>query len=102
MIRIVMPPIVYDVHEVLDMTRTDAARLAIFLTFSALVPALGQSQTAPQDVKPGSITYEDIPYPYPVSYLPLTLYGQDVPMASMDVPPAGAPNRLPIVVFHGI
>lgn len=54
------------------------------------------------DVKPGSITYEDIPYPYPVSYMPLTLYGQDVRMAYMDVPPAGAPNGRTVVLFHGM
>jgi pimeloyl-ACP methyl ester carboxylesterase len=57
---------------------------------------------APADVKPGSITYDDIPYPYPVSYLPLTLYGQDVRMAYMDVPPAGAPNGRTVVLFHGM
>src|SRR5262245_59606186 len=53
--------------------------------------ALGQqpSPKAPKDVQPGSITYEEVEYPYPVSYLPLTLYGQDVRMAYMDVPPAG-------------
>ena len=50
---------------------------------------------APADVKPGSITYEDIAYPYPVSYLPLTLYGQDVRMAYMDVPPAGRRTGAP-------
>jgi len=40
-----------------------------------------QTHTAPADIKPGSITYEDIAYPYPVRFLPLTLYGQDVRMA---------------------
>ena len=54
------------------------------------------------DVKPGSITYEDIPYPYPVSYMPLTLYGQDLRMAYMDVPPAGAPNGRTVVLLHGM
>ena len=57
---------------------------------------------APTDVKPGSITYDEIPYPYPVSYLPLTLYGQDVRMAYMDVPPAGAPNGRVVVLFDGM
>src|ERR1041384_3066428 len=36
---------------------------------------------APADVKPGSITYEDVAYPHPVQFLPLTLYGQDVKLA---------------------
>ena len=64
---------------------------------------------APTDVTPGSITYEDVEYPYPVSYLPLTLYGQDVRMAYMDVPPAGSPRLDPqsrngrvVVLFHGM
>jgi pimeloyl-ACP methyl ester carboxylesterase len=57
---------------------------------------------APADVKPGSITYEDVPYPYPVMYRPLTLYGQDVRMAYMDVPPAGQPNGRTVVLLHGM
>jgi pimeloyl-ACP methyl ester carboxylesterase len=57
---------------------------------------------APTDVKPGSITYEDVPYPYPVSFLPLTVYGQDVRMAYMDVPPEGQPNGRTVVLFHGM
>lgn len=57
---------------------------------------------APTDVKPGSITYEGIAYPYPVSTLPLTLYGQDVRMAYMDVPPAGTPNGRTVVLLHGM
>jgi pimeloyl-ACP methyl ester carboxylesterase len=57
---------------------------------------------APTDVKPGSITYEDVEYPYPVHYMPLTLYGQDVRMAYMDVPPEGTPNGRNVVLFHGM
>ena len=53
------------------------------------------------DVKPGSITCEECPYPYPSSYLPLTLYGQDVRMAFMDVAPAAASNGHTVVIFHG-
>src|SRR5262249_19771592 len=57
---------------------------------------------APADVQPGSITYEEIAYPYPVHYLPLTLYGQDVRMAYMDVPASGTPNGRTVVLFHGM
>jgi pimeloyl-ACP methyl ester carboxylesterase len=63
--------------------------------------ALAQ-QKAPADVKPASITYEEVAYPYPVEYLPLTMYGQDVRLAYMDVPPAGAPNGRTAVLFHGM
>jgi pimeloyl-ACP methyl ester carboxylesterase len=64
--------------------------------------AQAQTPPTPTDVKPGSITMEDVPYPYPVSYLPMTLYGQDVRMAYMDVPPDGQPNRRTVVLFHGM
>ncbi len=55
----------------------------------------------PTDVVPGSITCEDVPYPYPVSSLPLTLYGQDVRMAFMNVAPIGQANGHTVVLFHG-
>jgi pimeloyl-ACP methyl ester carboxylesterase len=77
------------------------------LACCAAVRVLAQgSQTAmvhaPTDIQPGSITYEEIPYPYPVHLLPLTLYGQDVRMAYMDVPPSGQPNGRTAMLFHGM
>jgi pimeloyl-ACP methyl ester carboxylesterase len=75
--------------------------LSIFL----LLPAYAQREDlpkAPLDVKPGSITYEEVVYPYPVAYLSLTMYGQDVRMAYMDVAPAGAPNGRTAILFHGM
>ena len=73
------------------------------LAFAA-VPAFPQGPTvkAPTDVMPGSITYEEIPYPYPVHYMPMTVYGQDVRMAYMDVAPAATPNGKTIILFHGM
>ena len=80
-------------------------RRAVIATAVAAIAA-AQSQAplpkAPTDVKPGSITYDEVPYPYPVSYLPLTMYGQDVRMAYMDIPPAGQPNGRVVVLFHGM
>ena len=68
--------------------------------------AVGYAQEAapkaPTDIKPGSITYEEIEYPYPVAYLPLAVYGQDVRMAYMDVPPEGQPNGRTVMMFHGM
>ena len=61
----------------------------------------GQDMPVPSDVKPGSITCEECPYPYPSSYLPLTLYGQDVRMAYMDVTPQGQANGHTVVLLHG-
>ena len=80
-----------------------ATRVCLILSFCAVV-ALAQPdpQKAPADVQPGSITYEDVAYPYPVHYLPLTMYGQDVRMAYMDVAPQGAPNGRTVVLFHGM
>jgi pimeloyl-ACP methyl ester carboxylesterase len=80
--------------------------LALVLSMLAVQPSGAAQQTptpvpTPTDVKPGSITSEDVPYPYPSSYLPLTLYGQDVRIAYMDVAPAGAPNGHTVVLLHG-
>src|SRR5215813_11547168 len=75
----------------------------LFLCFvSALCVQQETLPKAPTDVKPGSITYEEVEYPYPVSYLPLTLYGQDVRMAYMDVAPLGTPNGRTVVLLHGM
>jgi pimeloyl-ACP methyl ester carboxylesterase len=84
--------------EVVSMTRLYAALLLV-------LPALAQAQDspkAPSDVQPGSITYDGVAYPHPVMYLPLTMYGQDVRMAYMDVPPTGAPNGRTAILFHGM
>jgi pimeloyl-ACP methyl ester carboxylesterase len=61
-----------------------------------------EAPKAPTDVKPGSITYEEVAYPYPVQYLSLTLYGQDVRLAYMDVPPAATANGRTVILFHGM
>lgn len=66
-----------------------------------LQSAAGSTAPAPADAKPGSINCEECPYPYPSSYLPLTLYGQDVRIAYMDVAPQGAPNGHTVVLLHG-
>ena len=66
-----------------------------------ILPSVGAAQTASTDVKPGSINCEDVPYPYPTSYLPLTLYGQEVRIAFMDVAPLGTPNGHTVVLLHG-
>jgi pimeloyl-ACP methyl ester carboxylesterase len=77
--------------------------LPVLLLSSVLSAQSGQAlPKAAVDVAPGSITYEEIAYPYPVAYLPLTLYGQDVRMAYMDIPPAGAVNGRIVVLLHGM
>ena len=56
---------------------------------------------APADVRPGSINCEECPYPYPSTYLPITLYGNDLRIAFMDVAPSGTPNGHTVVLLHG-
>ena len=50
---------------------------------------------------PLSINLEEIVYPHPVSFMNLKLYGQDVRIAYMDVPPVGTPNGQTVVLLHG-
>ena len=87
--------------------RAKAAQESAAKTLAAERAKAGQRSAAPAtaptptDVRPGSITGEDVPYPHPVSYLPLTLYGQNTRMAYMDVAPLGTPNGHTVVLLHG-
>ena len=54
-----------------------------------------------QDMQPLSISMEGYDYPYPVTYLPLTIEGQDLRMAYMDVAPEGSGNGRTVVLLHG-
>src|SRR5579863_9061971 len=47
------------------------------------------------------IALEGFPYPDPVHFLPLTLEGEDLRLAYMDVAPPGAPTGRTIVLLHG-
>jgi pimeloyl-ACP methyl ester carboxylesterase len=92
------------------LARAAIVSLALWSGAAGVATAQGPGQglvtipppPTPTDVKPGSITLEDVPYPYPVQYLSFTTYGQDVRMAYMDVPPAGTPNGRTVVLFHGM
>src|SRR5436190_12371223 len=55
----------------------------------------------PTDVKPGSITCDECPYPYPSKYLDISVYSQDVRIAYMDVAPQGAANGHTVLLLHG-
>lgn len=76
----------------------------------ALVAAPGTSQEwptnppqqAPADWGPVSINLEEIPYPYPVRYLNLNRFGEDMRLAYMDVAPTGTPNGRTAVILHGM
>ena len=78
---------------------------ACWLLLASAILTFGQGEDArkaPTDIQARSITYEDVPYPYPVHYFPLTMYGQDVRMAYMDVAPASQANGRIVVLFHGM
>ena len=47
---------------------------------------------APEQWGSVSANFEEIPYPYPVQFLSLKRYGQDMRMAYMDVAPTGRSN----------
>jgi pimeloyl-ACP methyl ester carboxylesterase len=94
-----------------DTMKHAATQRSLVLTFTLATLASGglAAQSGPgeqpewptPDVAPISITCEECPYPYPSEYLPLTLYGQDVRMAYMDVAPTGTPNGHTVVLLHG-
>lgn len=90
-------------------TRVAKTFLAFVLTASFASSALGQGgrpaipiPKPPADAKAVSISLEDLPPTYPVQYLAMTLYGQDVRMAYMDVMPMGAASGQTIVLMHGL
>lgn len=47
------------------------------------------------------IGLEGYEYPYNVKFLPLTIEGQDLRMANMDVSPDIEPNDKTVVLLHG-
>ncbi len=85
------------------MKNTSLLTVSLLALTAGSVVAQGRQQPnwPTPDVAPVSITCEECPYPYPSKYLPLTLYGQDVRMAYMDVSPRGTPNGRTVVIFHG-
>ncbi len=55
----------------------------------------------PTDVRPGSITCDECPYPHPSKYLDISVYGQDVRIAYMDVAPLSTANGRTVLLLHG-
>jgi pimeloyl-ACP methyl ester carboxylesterase len=78
--------------------------LALLLTLAAAGPAVAQSEPPaepPAEWGVTAIDHSNVPYPYPVEYLDVEVYGQPLRMAYMDVAPAGTPNGQAVVLFHG-
>jgi pimeloyl-ACP methyl ester carboxylesterase len=79
--------------------------LATLLT-AGLTPSVYAQENAPPAQPPAewgpiSINLEEIEYPYPVDYLNLRVYGENVRIAYMDVAPVGPPNGQTVVLLHG-
>ena len=73
---------------------TSAMALVLILF---LVPSPGKAS----ELAPLSITMEGYDYPYKVHFLPLTIGGQDLRMAYMDVPLEGTGNGKAVLLLHG-
>ncbi len=57
---------------------------------------------APADWGAVSANFEEIPYPYPVQFLELNRFGQNMRMAYMDVAPTGRSNGQTVFWQHGM
>jgi pimeloyl-ACP methyl ester carboxylesterase len=77
----------------------------LFLGYGTAAVAQGRAVLppvpTPTDIKPGSITCDECPYPYSSSYLNISVYSQDVRISYMDVAPQGTPNGHSVLVLHG-
>ena len=87
-------------------TRFPSLTLALLLIHGAARLAAQEGSVlppapTPTDVKPGSITCDECPYPYPSKYLDIRVYSQDVRISYMDVAPQGAANGHSVVLLHG-
>ena len=82
--------------------------LSAFLLSVASMPTLAQTDwpevpptEAPAHWGAVSANFEEIPYPYPVHFLELNRFQQDIRMAYMDVPPSGRENGQTVFIQHG-
>src|SRR5271166_5910537 len=77
-------------------------RRAFAFYFAAAVALCFAAIAAPEArAEAMGIALEGFPYPYPVHFLPLTLEGEDLRLAYMDVAPLGLPNGRTAVLLHG-
>ena len=88
------------------MSRTVTLFRTLLLVGCGLALAAGlqaqERRQAPEHLTATSINLEDVPYPHPVQFLDLQLYGNDIRMAYMDARPTGSPNGRTVVLLHGM
>ncbi len=92
-----------DRHSVSRSLR--ALALAAVLSAAGMAGLSAQAEPPsepPADWGPTALTYENVPYPHPVEFLEVNLYGQDLRMAYMEVTPVGPANGQTVVLFHGM
>ena len=84
---------------------TTALALVLFIA-SAVTLAEDWPKTPPAeppaDWGPVSANFEEIPYPYPVHFLRLNRFQQDMLMAYMDIAPSGSANGQTVLIQHGM
>ena len=88
------------------LTRFSSLTLALLLVHGAARLAAQEGSIlppapTPTDVKPGSITCDECPYPYPSKYLDISVYSQEVRIAYMDVAAQGTANGRTVLLLHG-
>jgi pimeloyl-ACP methyl ester carboxylesterase len=76
-------------------------RIAVEIGIICFILALRPLIVSAEELKPLSITMEGYDYPYRVEFLPLTIEGQDLKMAYMNVPPEGKENGQTVLLLHG-
>jgi len=80
-----------------------AASIATMAAFACPASAQNAGTTPPPNYAlPLGIGLEEIAYPYPVGFFPVTISGKEQRMAFMDVPPGGGAARgRAVVLLHG-
>ncbi len=88
---------------IVRLTTIAAKATVLAIALATTADALAQPPAAPpDDWEATAIDYSNVPYPFPVEYLPVELGGQDYRMAYMDVAPTAAANGQTVVLFHGM
>ena len=79
--------------------------MRLLQTACALMLATSISTVSAQDSPtydtPLGIAMESYEYPFPVQFLPLTIEGENVRMAYMDVKPGADQSTSTVVLLHG-
>jgi pimeloyl-ACP methyl ester carboxylesterase len=86
------------------MSQRYVLALAALLTIGWASAAFAQSEPPaepPADWGVTAVDFSNVPYPYPVEFLDVEVYGNPLRMAYMDLAPAGTPNGQTVVLFHG-